>query len=58
MKVTIDTAALFPSADYKQTLQAINEFIARQPKTRENALKSLFATGMYTRTGKLKKQYR
>lgn len=58
MKVTIDTSALFPTADYKQALHAIDQFIARQPKTRENALKSLFATGMYTKAGKLKKQFR
>ena len=58
MKVTIDASPVFPAVDYKQRLAAIRQFIAQEPKTRENALKALVATGMHTKTGQLKKQFR
>ena len=58
MKITIDTATLYPAVDYKARLAAINKMIESEPKTRENALRWLVGTGMYTKTGKLKKQFR
>lgn len=58
MKVTINTAALYPAVDYKRAVAAINKMIAKEPKTRETALRWAIGTGMYTKTGKLKKQFR
>jgi hypothetical protein len=58
MKITIDTSVLYPAVDYKALAQEMKAFIAKQPKTRENALRWAIGTGMYTKTGKLKKQFR
>ncbi len=58
MKITIDTTALYPAVDYKALAAEMKQFIAKQPKTRENALRWLVGTGMYTKTGKLKKKFR
>ena len=57
MKATFDTSILYPAVDYKALGTAIDKVIAK-PKTRENALRALIATGMYTKSGKLKKQFR
>jgi Asp-tRNA(Asn)/Glu-tRNA(Gln) amidotransferase B subunit len=58
MKATIDTNAIYPAVDYKAIAAEMKKFIEQQPKTRENALRWLVGTGMYTKTGKLKKQFR
>lgn len=58
MKATFDAAILYPRPDYNAILLAIRKQRSQEPRTKENALRSLIATGMYTKTGKLKKQFR
>jgi hypothetical protein len=44
--------------DHKREVSALKRAIAKADKEPGAALKMLVATGMYTRAGKLKKQFR
>ena len=58
MNVNLATGPMLGMIDYKHELTVMKRAIAKRPKDRETALKWLASTGMYTKTGKLKKQFR
>ena len=58
MKVKFNDIFLMGRVDYKKEVADMKRAIAKLPKDRETALKMLVATGMHTKTGRLKKQFR
>ena len=49
---------IFADTDHKKELAALKRAIAKSNKDPGDALKALIATGMYSKSGKLKKQFR
>jgi hypothetical protein len=60
MKLTMTAPSIFTGTDHKKELAALKRAIAksREDTSREAAVRMLVGTGMFTKSGKLKKQFR